>query len=83
MVCFRADGIFYLMQKTLAEQVGNLVTLALSCPTMGMGGGSLAEEAAQDRWSAKVRAEAERLRALAGGSPEAARFIDLALGLTA
>ena len=71
------------MDKTLAEQVGDLVVLSLSCPSMGMGGGSRTEEQAQDRWAAKVHAEAERLRTIAlGHSPKAMKVIDLVRGMT-
>ena len=64
--------------ETLAEQIGAFVTMALSPPTMGMGGGSVAEMRAQDAWRDHVRAEYAQLRVLVGaGSPEA-RILDAA-----
>jgi len=66
------------MDDSLATQIGELVALSLSCPTMGMGGGSQTEERAQDRWRAKVLAEAERLHALVRGcNPMAVRVIEM------
>lgn len=57
--------------ETLAEQIGAFVTLALSPPTMGMGGGSVAEERAQDAWRERVNAEWMALRRRVDtGSPE-------------
>ena len=58
--------------QDLAEQIGAFVTMALSPPTMGMGGGSVAEMRAQDAWRERVRGEWTRLWALVAlGSPEA------------
>lgn len=66
--------------QDLAEQIGALVTLALSPPTMGVGGGSRTEEREQDMWKARVRAEWTRLRAHAAiGSPEE-RILDAITG---
>jgi hypothetical protein len=65
------------MQKTYQEEIGDLVTLALSCPAMGFGGGSATEERAQDRWALRVHAEAERLhRLVLGHDPKAVRIIE-------
>jgi hypothetical protein len=65
--------------QDLAEQIGAFVTMALSPPTMGMGGGSVAEERAQDAWRARVRAEWARLRALAvDSSPVTVHILDAA-----
>ena len=62
---------------TLAEEIGALVTLSLSPPVMGFGGGSLAEERAQDAWARKVHAEARRLhRVVLGHDPRALRIIE-------
>ena len=64
--------------QDLAEQIGAFVTMALSPPTHGMGGGSVAEMRAVDAWRDHVRAEWAHLRALVGtGSPEA-RILDAA-----
>lgn len=63
--------------QDLAEQIGAFVTMALSPPTMGMGGGSVAEERALDAWRERVRTEWTRLHALAmGSSPAAVRILN-------
>jgi len=57
--------------ENLAEQIGAFVTMALSPPTMGVGGGSVAEMNAQDAWKARMEAEWMALRRRDGtGSPE-------------
>lgn len=63
----------------LAQQIGDLVALSLSCPSMGhgLGGGSLTEERAQDAWARRVHAEARRLRHIVlGHDPRAVRIIE-------
>lgn len=66
------------MIKTYQEEIGDLVTLALSCPVMGFAGGSLTEVRAQDRWADRVHAEAARLHALVlGHDPKAVRIIEM------
>ena len=68
--------------QDLAEQIGAFVTMALSPPTMGVGGGSVAEMRALDAWRDHVRTEWVQLRALVGtGSPEA-RVLDAAVPQT-
>jgi hypothetical protein len=45
-----------------AAELGALVTKVFNVPVMGMGGGSLTEERAQDRHNAECVAELSRLR---------------------
>lgn len=77
----RADGVRMVPAmdnpRTVAQEVGDLVTLSLSCPVMGFGGGSRTEERAQDAWARKVHADAARLhRVVLGHDPKAVRIIE-------
>lgn len=71
-------------EKSLADRVASLVSLALSPPSMcGMGGGSKLEEVAIDKWQERVQDEARALhREALGVDPKAIRLIELVQDMT-
>lgn len=64
---------------TIAERVGRLVHSLLSPPSLGsIGGSSTMEDAAIDRWRARLGEEAAELWGEAiGRDPEAVRLVEL------